>query len=94
MYLSEGLGHGFCALTDDATLAYLCSETYNPGHERTVDPLDPQLAIDWGLGGREPVLSPRDAAAPSLAEAAAAGRLPQFSACRDHVATLRARKDP
>ena len=30
VYLSEGLGHGFCALTDDATVAYLCSTTYSP----------------------------------------------------------------
>ena len=27
VYLAEGLGHGFCALTDGATMAYLCSDT-------------------------------------------------------------------
>lgn len=51
VYLSEGLGHGFCA-TDDATLSYLCSTAYNPTTEHAVHPLDPQLAIDWPGGSR------------------------------------------
>jgi dTDP-4-dehydrorhamnose 3,5-epimerase len=93
LYVSEGLGHGFSALTDDATLAYLVSQPYNPGHEWTVHPMDPELAVDWGLDGREPLLSDRDAVAPTFAQARASGILPQFNACRDHVATLSARKD-
>src|SRR5687768_322282 len=28
VYLAEGLGHAFMALTDDATVVYLCSEGY------------------------------------------------------------------
>jgi dTDP-4-dehydrorhamnose 3,5-epimerase len=92
LYIGEGLGHGFCALSDDATLCYLVSERYNPGHEWTVHPLDPDLGIDWPVDG-DPILSARDAAAPSLVDAAAAGLLPQLNACRDHAATLRARKD-
>ncbi len=92
VYLSEGLGHGVCALTDDATLGYLVSETYNPGREFTVHPLDPDIGVDWPVDG-EPVLSGRDAAAPTLAAAVAAGILPRFDACRDHYATQGARKD-
>lgn len=75
VYLSEGLGHAVCALTDDATLLYLMSETYNPQREFTINPLDPEIAIEWPAG-IEPVLSPRDAAAPSLTEAREAGILP------------------
>lgn len=30
VYLAEGLGHAFMALTDDATVVYLCSEGYSP----------------------------------------------------------------
>jgi dTDP-4-dehydrorhamnose 3,5-epimerase len=41
VYLGEGLGHGFCALTDEATLTYLCSETFAPTREHAVHPLDP-----------------------------------------------------
>ncbi|MEW1906875.1 dTDP-4-dehydrorhamnose 3,5-epimerase [Kitasatospora sp. NPDC085895] len=87
VYIPEGLGHGFCALTDDATLSYVCSETYNPSGEHTVHPLDPDLAIDWGAA--EPQLSARDEAAPSLAEAKASGLLPDYEACRTYTAGLR-----
>ena len=87
VYLGEGLGHGFCALTDDATLAYLCSETYNPQGERAIHPLDPDLAIDWPAA--DPQLSARDAAAPSLASAAADGLLPGVVACEQYVESLR-----
>ncbi len=88
----RGWGTPFCALTDDATLLYLCSENYNPAAEHAIHPLDPALGIEWPVDG-EPILSARDAAAPTLAEAAAVGKLPHFTACRDHIATLRARKD-
>jgi dTDP-4-dehydrorhamnose 3,5-epimerase len=86
VYLSEGLGHGFCALTDDATLSYLCSEGYNPTGEHGVHPLDPDLAIDWPAD--VPQLSAKDQAAPSLAEALASGLLPDYNACRAFTASL------
>jgi dTDP-4-dehydrorhamnose 3,5-epimerase len=75
VYLAEGLGHGFCALTEQATVTYLCSTTYRPGHEHGVDPLDAELGIVWPT--TSPVLSAKDAAAPSLAAARAAGGLPK-----------------
>ncbi|MFC7550083.1 dTDP-4-dehydrorhamnose 3,5-epimerase [Plantactinospora sp. GCM10030261] len=87
VYLAEGLGHGFCALTDDATLAYLCSTTYNPTAERAAHPLDPELAIDWPAA--EPQLSARDAAAPTLAELRASGQLPDYRACRAYAESRR-----
>lgn len=85
VYLSEGLGHGFCALTDDATLSYLCSTTYNPAAEHAVHPLDPELAISWPTA--VPLLSARDAAAPTLAEARAAGQLPDHLTTRSLLAS-------
>ncbi len=87
VYVAEGLGHGFCALTDDATLTYLCSEAYNPARERAVHPLDPQLGIRWPAD--VPVLSPRDAAAPTLADAGAQGHLPDYRTCAEFTASLR-----
>lgn len=86
VYISEGLGHGFCALTDDATLTYLCSETYAPGREHGIHPLDPELDIAWPADA--PVLSERDAAAPTLAEARDAGLLPSYDACREFYSSL------
>lgn len=75
VYLAEGLGHGFSALTDGAVVAYHVSSEYNPAAEHGVDPLDPQLAIRWP-DEAPAILSEKDTAAPSLAEALAAGALP------------------
>jgi dTDP-4-dehydrorhamnose 3,5-epimerase len=87
VYIGEGLGHGFCALTEGATLTYLCSETYNPQGEHAVHALDPDLAIQWPVP--EPKLSARDAAAPTLAASLAAGVLPRFDACEQYTQSLR-----
>jgi dTDP-4-dehydrorhamnose 3,5-epimerase len=76
VYLAEGLGHGLCALAEGATVAYLCSDVYRPGHEHGIHPLDPALGIVWPVAS--PLLSAKDAAAPSLAEALAAGLLPRY----------------
>lgn len=89
VYLSEGLGHGFCALTDDATLTYLCSETYSPTGEHGVHPLDPDLAIEWPASA--PQLSAKDEAAPSLAEAIASGLLPDYEQTKAFTAGLTVR---
>jgi dTDP-4-dehydrorhamnose 3,5-epimerase len=88
VFLAEGIGHAFMALTDDATVLYLCSTGYSPGREHGVDPLDPELGIAWP-DGIEPVLSDKDAAAPSLAEARAAGLLPVYEECVAYYEKLR-----
>jgi dTDP-4-dehydrorhamnose 3,5-epimerase len=90
VYVAEGLGHAFLALSDDATLLYLCSEGYNPGREHGINALDPGLGIAWP-DAVEMRLSAKDAAAPSLAEAAAAGLLPTYAACLDFYIKVRAR---
>ncbi|MFD3497572.1 dTDP-4-dehydrorhamnose 3,5-epimerase [Streptomyces sp. NPDC058678] len=89
VYLSEGLGHAFMALTDDATVVYLCSEGYAPQREHGIHPLDPELGIEWP-SGLTPVLSEKDSAAPTLAEAEAQGLLPSYEACQAYAARLRA----
>jgi dTDP-4-dehydrorhamnose 3,5-epimerase len=80
VYLSEGLGHAFLALTDDANVTYLCSEPYNPTGEHGIHPLDPELDLPWP-DDVEPLLSDKDAAAPSLAEARESGLLPSYDDC-------------
>ena len=91
VYLAEGLGHAFCALEDGTTAHYLCSAAYNPAAEHGINPLDPQLGLVLP-DGLEPLLSPRDADAPGLAEAVEAGLLPTYGACLDHDALLRVRR--
>ncbi len=89
VFLAEGLGHAFMALTDDATALYLCSTPYAPGREHGVDPRDPAIGIAWPLD-TEPVLSEKDAAAPTLDEALRAGLLPSYQECAGYAETLRA----
>jgi len=88
VYVAEGLGHVFMALTGDAVLSYLCSEGYDPGREHGVHPLDPDVGIDWPAG-IEPLLSPKDETAPTLREAEDAGLLPSYDECRRYYAALR-----
>jgi len=89
LFLSEGLGHGFCALSDEVTVGYLCSEPYAPTREHGINPVDPALGLPWPQD-LDVVLSPKDAAAPSLAEALSGGLLPTFDACQDWYASLSA----
>jgi dTDP-4-dehydrorhamnose 3,5-epimerase len=80
LYIAEGLGHAFCALEPDSTVVYLCNDVYRPGVEHGIHPLDPALGIAWPAGP-DLVLSEKDAAAPSLAQAREAGLLPTYEAC-------------
>lgn len=89
VFLAEGLGHAFMALTDDATVMYLCSTPYAPGREHGVNPLDPKIGIEWPLDGINPVLSEKDQSAPSLQQALRDGILPSHAACTAYTATMR-----
>jgi dTDP-4-dehydrorhamnose 3,5-epimerase len=90
VFLAEGLGHAFTALTDGATALYLCSTPYAPGREHGVHPLDPAIGIAWPTDeGWAPVLSDKDAAAPTLEEALRAGSLPRYEDCTAYQDTLR-----
>ena len=88
VYLSEGLGHAFCALQDDTTAVYLCSAVYNPEREHGIQPLDPAIGLTLP-DGIEPTLSPKDHAAPNLADAEAQGLLPTYEDCLNYRNSLR-----
>jgi dTDP-4-dehydrorhamnose 3,5-epimerase len=94
VYVPEGVGHAFMALEDRTVIQYLCSAPYAPGREHGVHPLDPALGIDWPATGRdgrplEKILSDKDAAAPTLAEAEELGVLPSYDEALEFVASLR-----
>jgi len=76
--LPAGVAHGFCVPGGPATLAYLLSSPYRPDVEFEIDPFDEDLAVAWPISGT-PLLSPKDAAAPSLRARAVAGELPTFA---------------
>ena len=63
-YIPEGFAHGFVALEDDTIVHYKCTALYAPGTEQSLRWDDPTLAIDWPID--TPILSPKDAAAPTL----------------------------
>jgi len=88
LYLAEGLGHAFCALTETATVGYMCSAPYAPTHEHGINPLDPELQIPWPVD-LDLRLSPKDAAAPTLNEATGSGVLPTYNDCVSHYNKLR-----
>lgn len=87
LFIAEGLGHAFMALTEECTVMYLCSTPYAPGREHGINPLDPSIGIDWPTDAA-PVLSSKDANAPSLAEALNGGILPQYSDCVAYTSSL------
>jgi dTDP-4-dehydrorhamnose 3,5-epimerase len=91
IYLAEGLGHAFLSLEDDSTVVYLCSTGYAPEREREIHPLDPALGIAWPTT-ETPQLSPKDAAAPTLAEARDLALLPQYDVVTSYLSSLRKRE--
>ena len=82
LFITEGLGHAFCALTESVTVGYLCSTPYSPTREHGVHPLDPALDLPWP-DTSEIVLSDKDEAAPLLADAADMGMLPTIDRCQE-----------
>ncbi|MES2092837.1 MAG: dTDP-4-dehydrorhamnose 3,5-epimerase [Actinomycetota bacterium] len=88
IYLAEGLGHAFVALTDDATVSYLVSDTYNAAREHGINPTDPDIGLVYPPEITDLRLSPKDTEAPSLATAADLGLLPQWSVARTFYRSL------
>ena len=89
VYLSEGLGHAFIALTENAVVSYLVSDVYHPDREHGIDPRDPAIALIFRPDAGEPLLSPKDTNAPTLEEAAAAGLLPDWTAVNAFYRSLK-----
>lgn len=88
VYLAEGLGHVLVALTDTATAAYLTSAVFDPDREKGISPLDPELGLEFPFPRAELRLSPKDLAAPTLADAAEAGLLPSWGESRAYYTSL------
>jgi len=66
MWIPPGFAHGFVTLSDSADFNYKCTDIYRPADERPIRWDDPDLAIDWPLGGMTPIVSGRDQAAPLM----------------------------
>ncbi|RZS67926.1 dTDP-4-dehydrorhamnose 3,5-epimerase [Agromyces ramosus] len=88
IYIAEGLGHCFVALTDDATVSYLVSAPFNAAREHGINPLDPEVGLDFPVPDDELLLSPKDTEAPGLSAAREAGLLPTWADARAFYDTL------
>lgn len=66
LFIPAGFLHGYATLEDDSEVVYQCTGPYAAAAETAVRHDDPDLAIDWPIGGRAPILSPRDARAGSF----------------------------
>jgi dTDP-4-dehydrorhamnose 3,5-epimerase len=76
LWVPVGFAHGFLTLSESAEVLYKASGFWSKTCERSLLWSDPELAIAWPLdqlGGAGPLLAEKDAAAPSLAQAVAAG---------------------
>jgi dTDP-4-dehydrorhamnose 3,5-epimerase len=69
LWVPPGFGHGFVVLSETADFLYKTTEYWFPEHERSLAWNDPAVGIDWPLGGAQPTLAAKDAAAPRLADA-------------------------
>jgi len=92
VYIAEGLGHCFVALTENATVSYLVNSTFSPGREHGINPLDEEIGLVFPSEAGELLLSAKDTDAPGLSAAAASGLLPTWDAARAYYDSLNDRK--
>ena len=88
IYIAEGLGHAFVALTDGATVTYLVSGIYDPSAEHGINPLDPDIALVFPAEAGDLLLSAKDTDAPSLKSAAKVGLLPSYTEAKAFYVSL------
>ena len=58
LIIPKGFAHGFQSLTNNCEIIYCHSETYNPKEELSINPLDPNISINWPL--KKPIISSKD----------------------------------
>jgi dTDP-4-dehydrorhamnose 3,5-epimerase len=80
VYIAEGLGHCVVALDDDTVVSYLVNQVFTPEREHGITPFDETIGLELPLPREQLVLAPKDAAAPTLAEAERLGLLPTWDA--------------
>ncbi|PCI77842.1 dTDP-4-dehydrorhamnose 3,5-epimerase [Candidatus Aerophobetes bacterium] len=67
LFVPHGFAHGFLVLSGHAHVTYKVSSFYSASGEKSFDPLDKTVNIDWPL--KEVLLSERDQQAPSWHQA-------------------------
>lgn len=78
LWVPVGFAHGFLTLSEAAEVLYKASGFWSKTCERSLRWSDPDLTIAWPLeqiSSSAPLLADKDAAAPTLADALAAGEV-------------------
>lgn len=65
-FIPLGFAHGYCVLSETATVHYKVSSIYDPKHECSIRWNDPDIGVEWPI--QFPCLSPRDQISPFLKE--------------------------
>ncbi len=60
LWIPEGFGHGFLALTESVGFAYKVTDYYSAAGERTILWNDPELAIPWPVDPATLIVSEKD----------------------------------
>jgi dTDP-4-dehydrorhamnose 3,5-epimerase len=68
LWIPEGFAHGFQALENETRVIYKVTNYWNQEAEKSLNPLDSDLKIEWAQDLPH-ILSNKDAAAPSFSEA-------------------------
>ncbi|MCW2953965.1 MAG: dTDP-4-dehydrorhamnose 3,5-epimerase [Conexibacter sp.] len=69
LFVPVGFAHGFCVTSDEADVVYKCSSYYDGATEAGIAYDDPAVGISWPTDVA-PIVSERDATAPSLGQLA------------------------
>jgi dTDP-4-dehydrorhamnose 3,5-epimerase len=60
LWIPEGFGHGFLALTESVGFAYKVTDYYSPAGERTILWNDADLAVPWPVAAEDVIVSEKD----------------------------------
>lgn len=66
LYACPGFAHGCVSITDNCGLWLMADQAHADAQATGIQWDDPELAIDWGLGNAEPILSERHQANPTF----------------------------
>jgi len=69
LWIPQGFGHAFLALTDQVAFAYKVTDYYSPASERTIVWNDPEIAIPWPVDAADAIISDKDQAGSLLRDA-------------------------
>jgi dTDP-4-dehydrorhamnose 3,5-epimerase len=64
LFIPKGFAHGFSVLSETAVFSYKCDNFYRREYERSINPFEPFIGIDWQIDENQVVTSEKDRKAP------------------------------